>query len=324
MKKCPNCGTKNADSAKHCNFCDTHFSESETVIKKETTYIHDSQTERKKAQKRKLIITFVSVLVVSALVSLLIVVFSNHGESNSQKLASLLTKSITQENTFSGTLKGANVDISFKANVTKESITVLLNGGKYDSLIISKEGMVLETDRESGRSSLKVTPDMEEYKLYVAYLLLTASEKNPLTLETNDIKNHILPIVKEHIIKDFDNIFIEDNFISGISSALMTFENQVYLKDYLGITLPDDVENAKFDFNVMSYNLQNHILSQFKKSSKNSADYEKINQELKKAKSKVKDNYGAKGYFTTESEKLKSASADIIYNGSSYKLQIEF
>jgi hypothetical protein len=104
----------------------------------------------------------------------------------------------------------------------------------------------------------------------------------------------------------------------------MTFENDIYLRDYMGITLPDDVENAKIDFNIASYDLQNHILSQFKKAYKNSSDYDTVNQTLKDSKSKVKKKYGAKGYFTTENGELKSASADIIYKGVSYKLNINF
>ena len=169
-----------------------------------------------------------------------------------------------------------------------------------------------------------VTKDMEEYNLYIAYLLLTSTEKSPLELKTKDIETSILPIVKDKMTNNFDNTFIKDNFVSGISSALMTLENDVHLKDYLGITLPDDVNNAEIPFDIASYNLQNHVLSQFKKSFKNQTDYDTINQLLKDSKSKVKDDYKAKGTIKTENGKLKSASAKITYGGESYQLNISF
>jgi hypothetical protein len=126
------------------------------------------------------------------------------------------------------------------------------------------------------------------------------------------------------MISNFDQIFIEDNFAGSISSALITFENDIYLRDYMGITLPDDVENAKIDFNIVTYDLQNHMLSQFKKAYKNSSDYDTVNQTLKDAKSKVKKKYGANGSFNTENGELKSVSTNIIYKGVSYKLNINF
>jgi hypothetical protein len=326
MKKCPNCGTKNSDSAKQCNFCHENLQDEQpiTTPKKGTEYVHNEAAEKKKAKKRKIILALVSIIVVAALVGLLITVFSGSEESKSKALSSIISKSFTESNEFSGTIKGENLDISFSATVTPDSITVIMNGGKYDSLYISKDGMILKIDKENEKSELTVTPDMEEYNLYVSYLLLTASDKNPLTLDTKDIKKHILPIVKEHMISNFDQIFIEDNFAGSISSALMTFENDIYLRDYMGITLPDDVENAKIDFNIASYDLQNHMLSQFKKAYKNSSDYDTVNQTLKDAKSKVKKKYGANGSFNTENGELKSVSTDIIYKGVSYKLNINF
>ena len=67
-------------------------------------------------------------------------------------------------------------------------------------------------------------------------------------------------IIKEHLVDDFDNTFIEDNFISGIASALMTFENDNYLNSFLGITLSGDIKNSEIQFDISSYALQNHML----------------------------------------------------------------
>ncbi len=326
MKKCPNCGTKNADSSKQCNFCHENLLDEQpiTTPKKEADYIHNEAAEKKKAKTRKTIIAISSILVVAALVGILAVVFSGDKTTKSQELVSMMDSVLKTENTFSGTIKGDDVDISFVATVKPDNIIISLNGYKNDFIYLSKEGMILKTDRVEDRRETTVTKDMEEYNLYIAYLLLTSSEKSPLELKTKDIETSILPIVKDKMIDNFDNTFIKDNFVSGISSALMTLENEVYLKDYLGITLPDDVKNAEIPFDIASYNLQNHVLSQFKKSFKNQTEYETINQLLKDSKSNVKDDYKAKGTIITENGKLKSASAKITYGGESYQLNISF
>ncbi len=322
MKKCPNCGTKNADSSKQCNFCHTNFpDEPISAPKKEADYVHNEAIEKKKAKSRKTIIAISSILVVAALIGILAVVFSGDETTRSQELASMISSVLKTENTFSGTIKGEGIDISFEATIKKDYAIFMISGCEFDSILFSKDKAVIKNNGEEEKT---ITEDMEEYKLYVAYLLLTASEKSPLELKTNDIKNDILPIAKEHIITDFNNTFIEDNFISGISSALMTFENEVYLKDYCGVTLPDDVKNAEISFDIASYNLQNHILSQFKKSFKNVNNYDIINQELKQNKQNVKDNYSAKGSVVTKDGKFDSASANIVYKGKSYTLNIIF
>ena len=48
MKKCPNCGTKNADSALQCNFCDTKLDEEIKTESKSADYVHDEKTEKKR------------------------------------------------------------------------------------------------------------------------------------------------------------------------------------------------------------------------------------------------------------------------------------
>lgn len=324
MKICPNCGTKNSDSAKHCNFCDTHFTEPESQAVKETNYVHDVKAEKKKSKNRKILVILAVILVIAALGGILAVTFSGSKVSKSTELASIIASAFTEENTFSGTLKGNGKEISFSATVTKDSIIVLIVGGEYDGIIISKDGMVLETDRESGRFEVAVTKDMEEYKLYTAYLLLTSASPSPLSLQTNEIKNNVLPIVKDHVISNFDETFIEDNFISSISSVLMIPENDNYLNSLFGTSLPEDVKNCTIDFNVSSYDLQNQVLSQFKKAYKNSADYDEINQALKEAKSTVKKSYKANGSFIVENGKLKSAQSELIYKGASYTLNVSF
>ena len=327
MKICPNCGTKNSDSAKQCNFCDTHFPEAEVKAKKESEYVHDHATEKKKAKTSKLIIALVVVLVIAALAGILAVVFSGDETSKSEELAGMLIDAFTEDGNFVGTLKGKNADISFSGNITSDGITVLFTGGKYDALFISKNGMVFETDRETEKNTTEVTPDMEAYKLYVAYLTVLnakTSEKNILQYDTNNIKSLLLPIIKEHLVENLDDTFIEDNFTSGIASTLMTFENDNYLSSFCGMKLSGDVGNSEISFNVSSYDLQNHILSQFKKAYKNSADYDEINQLLKDAKSYVKNSYGASGTIKTENGKLKSASTNLMYNGYSYTLNLSF
>lgn len=324
MKICPNCGTKNSDSAKHCNFCDATFPQAESPQKRETNYTHDSQTEKKKANKRKFLIALSAILVFCALLGILKIVFSGDKTSKSEELVTILSNAITEEGKFSGSLKTDSAEIIFEATVTKNSITVLMNGGKYDSMFISKEGMVLEIHRQDERNTINVTPDMEEYKLYVAYLLATAVDFPPLAVKTEDIENKILPIVKDHIITDFDKKFIKDNFTSGISSLFLTLENDNRLDKLFGMKLPSDVKNSEIAFNISSYDLQNHVLGQFKKSYINAEDYDEINDVLKGAKSKVNKNYKADGTLTTENGKLKSAKANIVYSGRAYTLNIDF
>jgi hypothetical protein len=327
MKICPNCGTKNSDSARQCNFCDTHFPETEAKTKKEAEYVHDHETEKKKAKTSKLIIALVAILVIAALAGILAVVFSDDKTSKSEELAGMLIDAFTENGSFTGTLKGKNADISFSGSITSDGVTVLFTGGKYDSLFISKNGMVLETDRETEKNTTEVTSDMEAYKLYVAYLTLLNvknSVKNILKYDTNNIKSSLIPVIKEHLVENFDDKFIEDNFISGIASALMTFENDNHLSSLCGIKLSGDVGNSEISFNVASYDLQNHMLSQFKKAYKNSADYDEINQLLKDSKSHVKNSYGASGTIKTENGKLKSSSTNLMYNGYSYTLNLSF
>ena len=326
MKKCPNCGTKNSDSAKHCNFCNTHFPEAEQTIKKETNYVHNSEAEKRKAKNRKIIVFVVIALVISVLSVLLSVVFSSDKTTPNEEMAGMLIDAFTPSDDgtakkISGTISGKNYNQAFEVEIFKDK--TVLNLGEDAVLTFSDNGLLIK----NGTSESYATADSNEYKLYIAYLTLnniSSSNKNVLKYETEDIKNVFLPVVKNNLLKNFNETFIEENFISAISSVLMTFESTPELKTYFGITLPDDVNNAEISFDVSSYSFQNHTLSQFKKTYINSADYEAVNQILKDAKNDVKNSYGAKGSFKTENGKLVSASADIMYNGYAYNLSLNF
>ncbi len=327
MKKCPNCGTKNSDSAKQCNFCDTHFPEAEPKDRKEAEYVHNSEAEKKKAKSRRILISVVIAFVVLALVGLLFVVFSSSDKMTAnEETAEILMNAFSPSDDgevkeINGTISGKNYNSTFKVEISKDKTVVSI--GENSSLTFSDKGLLIKKD---GIESY-ATADSEEYKLYIAYLTLkniAESDKNVLKYETEDIKKVFLPIIKDNLLKNFETAFIEENFISAISSVLMTFESTPDLQTYFGITLPEDVKNAEIPFDVSAYSFQNHVLSQFKKAYKNVADYDTVNQILKDAKNDVKNSYGSKGSFKTENGKLISASANIMYDGYAYTLSLNF
>ena len=59
MKKCPNCGTKNADSAQQCNFCDTKLAEEIKAETKSADYVHDEKTEKKRRLTGRILLVVV-------------------------------------------------------------------------------------------------------------------------------------------------------------------------------------------------------------------------------------------------------------------------
>ncbi len=326
MKKCQNCGTKNDDFAKQCNFCEALLPETKVNEIKKSNYVHNETAEKKKAKNSKIIAGVVISLVVCNLALLLTLVFSGNGESKNSKLVGMITDSVKSDSQLSGTLKGASIDIAFTASFKEDHVIVSLSGCEYDSMFISKDAMILERDRENDRKTLEVTKDMELYKLQTAYATLknaSESEKNVLDFDTSDIKNTFLPPIKNALGDDFDKTFIEENFVSAIGSVLMILDNDPDLEAFMGIKLKGDVENAEIPFDFSSYNLQNEALSKLKKSFKNQSDYDKINQTLKDAKSTVKSFYKANGSITTENGKIKSASAEIVYEGVKFQLTVE-
>ncbi len=319
MKQCQNCGTKNADSSKQCNFCNATLSEKEACLPKENNYVHDEKTEKKKVKRKKMWFVIIGVLILSALVCIFIAVFSAEKTVKGEEIYSAVTSAFSDGNKFSGTLKGKGTDISFEGTISGKTITVTLSGGDYSSVIFSEEGMILTKDG----NETKADKSMDCYKLYTAYLLLTSTDKSPFEFKTDDIKGNILPIVKEQIFTEFDEKFIEDNFTGAIAKTVSFFENDTNLETYLNISFPEDVKNGEFSFNISTYDLQNELLKQFKNAFINSADYDKVNQDLKDSKSDINKKYGAEGSFTVEDGMLKTANCDLKYDGVSYNLSFQ-
>ena len=102
MKECQNCKTKNADSAKHCNFCDALLPETTKEEKNEKVFIHNEKAEIQKAKKRMWIFAIIGVLIFSAISGVLAFIFANVKASKSEILYNVVDRAIKEEKTYSG------------------------------------------------------------------------------------------------------------------------------------------------------------------------------------------------------------------------------
>jgi hypothetical protein len=318
MKRCQNCGTKNADSAKQCNFCDTAFPEISTAEKEKKHFNHNEAKEKKNAKKRIFAISAICALLLCGIACVLIFVFSTQQPSKAETLYDVISKAVREEMTYVGTLEGEE-KVNFTIAVKENEILFSFDSGEYETALFSKDGLVLK----KGEQIIPADKSTGIYRLYTDYLILTSTEKNLFSAGTADFKEAVLPQIQQHITPNFHTFFHEDAFSEALCAIFATLKDEEHLRTYTNISFPQDVNNGEITFDLKSYDLQNFVLSQLKQSFKSSAEYDEINQRLKDAKSNVKSDFKAKGTLKTKEGSVETFSAEIKYNGQKYKLSIE-
>ena len=316
MKKCPNCGTKNADSALQCNFCDTKLDEEIKTESKSADYVHDEKTEKKRRLTGRILLVVVIVFI--AVVSFCVgaILFADNAPTKAEEIYSVVSETFETNRKFSGSFSGNGTACTFNGEIKNSVITITLSGGKYETITFSKDGLMC--------NGALVDKSNELYNLYTSYLLITSTDKSLSEMKAEDIKNNILPIIKSNILSDFDERFNESTFVSSIHSLLAYFNNDDNVKSYFAPVFPDDIKNGETSFDIASYDLQNQVLKEFKNAFKSGEEYDSINTALKEAKSHVNKAYKMNGSFVTENGVVKSANLKMVNEGKSYFLSISF
>ncbi len=314
MKKCPNCGTKNADSAQQCNFCDTKLSEEIKAETKSADYVHDEKTEKKRRLTGRILLVVVIAFIAVVAFCVGAILSSDNAPTKAEELYSVVSETFETNRKFSGSFSGDGTACTFSGEIKDSVITISVSGGKYETITISKDGLKC--------NGALVDESNELYDLYTSYLLITSTDKSLFELKAEDIKNSLLPIIKSNLLQDFDNRFDETIFISSVHSLLSYFNNDDNVKSYFSPVFPEDVKNGETSFDIASYDLQNQVLKEFKNAFKDKGEYDSINTVLKEAKSHVNKAYKMNGSFVTENGVIKSANLKMVNDGKSYSLSI--